>query len=189
MRVAVISDIHANAHALSAVLEEIDATAPDEVWCLGDVVGYGPAPNDCCAVLAERADVCLVGNHDLVVVERLSIDEFNADARDAALWTQQQLEPEWRDWLTALEPEAHRAHAGLFHASARDPVWEYVLSSEAAAASFQAAADPLLLVGHSHVALAIDEQLAGGQAPDGKEIDLSTRRWLQNTASIGQPPD
>jgi predicted phosphodiesterase len=189
MRVAVISDIHANHEALTAVLEEVDAATPDEIWCLGDVVGYGPAPNECCAILSERADVCLVGNHDLVVVEKLSIDEFNADARDAALWTQQELEPGWRDWLSSLEPEAHRESTGLFHASARDPVWEYVLSSESAARSFHATEEQLILVGHSHIALAIDEGLAGGQAPEGKRIDLDTGRWLLNPGSVGQPRD
>jgi diadenosine tetraphosphatase ApaH/serine/threonine PP2A family protein phosphatase len=189
MRVAVISDIHANDHALAAVLEEVDAAAPDELWCLGDVVGYGPAPNECCAILAERADLCLVGNHDLVVVERLSIDEFNHDARAAALWTQGVLEPEWRAWLTSLEPEARREGVGLFHASARDPMWEYVLSSAAAAGSFEATGEPLILVGHSHIALAIDEGLNGGQSPDGTEVDLATGRWLLNPGSVGQPRD
>jgi diadenosine tetraphosphatase ApaH/serine/threonine PP2A family protein phosphatase len=189
MRVAVISDIHANDHALTAVLEEVDAAAPDELWCLGDVVGYGPAPNECCATLSKRADVCLVGNHDLVVVERLSIDEFNHDARTAALWTQGELKPEWHAWLTSLQPEARRDGVGLFHASARDPVWEYVLSSYAAAASFEAMDAPLILVGHSHIALAIDDRFDGGQAPDKTEIDLSTGRWLLNPGSVGQPRD
>jgi diadenosine tetraphosphatase ApaH/serine/threonine PP2A family protein phosphatase len=189
MRVAVISDIHGNDHALTAVLEEVDAAAPDELWCLGDVVGYGPAPNECCAILAARADVCLVGNHDLVVIERLSIDEFNHDARAAALWTQTVLEPQWRAWLSPLEPEARRDGVGLFHASARDPVWEYVLSPEAALASFRATDEALILVGHSHIALAIDEQLGGGAAPAGTEIALSTGRWLLNPGSVGQPRD
>jgi diadenosine tetraphosphatase ApaH/serine/threonine PP2A family protein phosphatase len=189
MRVAVISDIHANDHALTAVLEDVDAARPDELWCLGDVVGYGPAPNESCAILSERVDLCLVGNHDLVVVERLSIDEFNHDARAAALWTQGELKLQWRAWLTSLEPEAPRDGVGLFHASARDPMWEYVLSSDAAAGSFEATGEPLILVGHSHIALAIDEGLDGGQAPDGTEIDLSTGRWLLNPGSVGQPRD
>jgi diadenosine tetraphosphatase ApaH/serine/threonine PP2A family protein phosphatase len=189
MRVAVISDIHGNDHALTAVLEKVDAAAPDELWCLGDVVGYGPAPNECCAVLERRTDLCVVGNHDLVVVERLAIDEFNNDARTAAVWTQGVLQPEWREWLSSLEPEARREGVGLFHASARDPVWEYVLSPDAAAGSFQATDEPVILVGHSHVALALDDRLDGGQAPDKREIDLSTRRWLLNPGSVGQPRD
>jgi predicted phosphodiesterase len=189
MRIAVISDIHGNEDALTAVLEEVDSASPDAIWCLGDIVGYGPAPNECCAIIAGRADVCLVGNHDLVVVGRLSIDEFNHDARAGALWTQSELKPEWREWLLSLEPEAHREGVGLFHASARDPVWEYVLSSEAAWWSFLATDEPLILVGHSHIALAIDDQLAGGQAPDETVIDLSTGRWLLNPGSVGQPRD
>jgi predicted phosphodiesterase len=189
MRVAVISDVHANQQALHAALAAIDEESPDELWCLGDMVGYGPSPNRCCEVVAERANVTLVGNHDLVVIGSLNIDDFNNDARDAALWTQAELEPRWRDWLASLQPTGRRVGVGLFHASARDPVWEYVLSPEAAWWSFEAAPERLLLVGHSHVALAIDDQLNAALAPDRTEIDLSSGRWLLNPGSIGQPRD
>ena len=83
MRVAVISDIHANYHALEAVLAEVAAEQPDEIWCLGDVVGYGPEPNRCCELVAEHADLCLAGNHDLAVLGSLSVDDFNGDAAAA----------------------------------------------------------------------------------------------------------
>src|SRR6266566_9468127 len=99
MRVAVVSDIHSNLHALEAVLAAIEAEAPDELWCLGDLVGYGPRPNECCAAIAERADICLAGNHDLVVLGALSIHDFAGDAATAARWTQTVLEPGPRDFL------------------------------------------------------------------------------------------
>jgi len=189
MRVAVISDIHGNEHALVAVLAAVDAATPDEIWCLGDTVGYGPAPNRCCELVSQRADLCLVGNHDLVVLGGLSIDEFNDDARDAALWTQQQLLPQWREWLSSLQPTARRDDVALFHASARDPVWEYILSGEAAWWTFQATDEPLLLVGHSHVALWIDDELNGAPAAAGTELDLADGRRLLNPGSVGQPRD
>jgi diadenosine tetraphosphatase ApaH/serine/threonine PP2A family protein phosphatase len=189
MRVAVISDVHGNEQALVSVLAAVDAAKPDEIWCLGDTVGYGPAPNRCCELVSERADLCLVGNHDLVVIGKLSIDEFNDDARDAAIWTRAQLTPEWRDWLHSLEPTARRADVGLFHASARDPVWEYVLSAAAALRTFEATDEPVILVGHSHIALAIDGDLDGSVAPEGTKVDLARGRTLLNPGSVGQPRD
>ncbi len=134
MRVAVISDIHANLHALHAVLAEIDAESPDAVWCLGDLVGYGPRPNECCELARERADVCLVGNHDLVALGGISIEDFNPEAAAAARWTIDALDDGSRAFLESLSPSADLERAQLFHASARDPVWEYVLTDEAALA-------------------------------------------------------
>ena len=189
MRVAVISDVHANEHALTEVLAAVDASAPDELWCLGDTVGYGPAPNRCCEVIAARADLCLVGNHDLVVTGALSIEEFNHDARAAAEWTRGQLTDASRDWLGRLAPEANRPGVGLFHASPPDPVWGYVLSAEAAWLSFDAATEPLILVGHSHVALSINGALEGGVSVDGDRIAFDSARWILNPGSVGQPRD
>ena len=191
MRVAVISDVHANEDALGAVLEEIDSWGPDAVWCLGDTVGYGPAPNRCCELVSERADICLVGNHDLVALGTLDVEDFNDEAAAAALWTRDALEPRWREFLSALEPSAVADGAQLFHASARDPVWEYVISAETAYVSLLMTQAPLVLVGHSHVALAIGldrDELHGGLAPAGTEIELEGR-WLLNPGSVGQPRD
>jgi diadenosine tetraphosphatase ApaH/serine/threonine PP2A family protein phosphatase len=189
MRVAVISDIHANLHALDAVLAAIDAEAPDEVWCLGDLVGYGPRPNECCAIVRERADICLVGNHDLGVVGAVSLDDFAGDAHAAATWTRTRLDQESADFLAGLEARAVAEGVELFHGSPVDPVWHYVLDSEAASSAFAASTGPLLLVGHSHFALMIDADLAGGRAPDGTGVDLSMSRWLLNPGSVGQPRD
>jgi len=191
MRVAVISDVHANEQALDAVLEEVDAWAPEAVWCLGDVVGYGPAPNRCCELVSQRADICLIGNHDLVALGVLDVEDFNEEAAAAALWTRGELEERWRSFLSGLESSAAVDGAELFHASPRDPVWEYVLSAETAYFSLLTTTAPLVLVGHSHVALAIgldDVELHGGPAPAGTEIVLEGR-WLLNPGSVGQPRD
>jgi predicted phosphodiesterase len=191
MRVAVISDVHANYHALEAVLEEIDAARVDAVWCLGDTVGYGPRPNDCCETVEGRADLCLVGNHDLVVLGELTLSDFNDEAAAAALWTAQVLTPPARAFLEPLEPTAEVAGVDLFHASARDPVWEYVLTEEAVRATLELTETPLVLVGHSHVALALTidgDVVEGGLAPAGTEVALEGR-WLLNPGSVGQPRD
>jgi diadenosine tetraphosphatase ApaH/serine/threonine PP2A family protein phosphatase len=191
MRVAVISDVHGNRHALDAVLAEIGGESVDAVWCLGDTVGYGPQPNECCRLVQEHADLCLVGNHDLVALGELTISDFNEEAAAAAVWTREALTDDSRAFLRSLEPQATVAGVELFHASARDPVWEYVLSDETARATFELTTASLVLVGHSHVALAltVDGQgVAGGIAPAGTNIELAGR-WLVNPGSVGQPRD
>jgi diadenosine tetraphosphatase ApaH/serine/threonine PP2A family protein phosphatase len=191
MRVAVVSDIHANLPALEAVLSAIDDEPPDELWCLGDVVGYGPHPNECTALIRDRADLCLVGNHDLAVLGKLSIEDFSPDAAASARWSATVLDDDARAFLEALPSTAERAGAELFHGSPRDPVWEYVLTEEAAEDALAATTAGVVLVGHSHVALAItteDGVVAGGLAPADTELALEGR-WLLNPGSVGQPRD
>ena len=193
MRVAVISDIHGNLHALEAVLEAIETHEPELVWCLGDLVGYGPRPNRCCTVVEARADVCLVGNHDLVALGRVGVDDFTPEAAASALWTAEVLEEGPRRFLEVLSPSADLAGASLYHASPREPVWEYVLTPEAAVAAFATSAARVILVGHTHVPLAIALSgggLTGGVAAGGTKISLGEEaRWLLNPGSVGQPRD
>jgi predicted phosphodiesterase len=192
MRVAVVSDIHSNLHALEAVLAAIEAEAPDELWCLGDLVGYGPRPNECCAAIAERADVCLAGNHDLAVQGTIDLEEFHGDAAIAARWTRDVLEPGAKELLDRLAPEGAAHGVALYHGSARDPIWEYVLDDEGARATLELADSPIILVGHSHVALRIvqsEDELSGGTAPAGTELELGGVRVLLNPGSVGQPRD
>jgi predicted phosphodiesterase len=191
MRVAVISDVHGNYHALGAVLADIESERVDAVWCLGDTVGYGPRPNECCEAVAERTAVCLVGNHDLVVLGELNLADFNEEAAIAARWTAEILTPRSRRFLEGLWPSGAVDGADLFHASARDPVWEYVLSGESARATLEESDAPLVLVGHSHVPLAYTlegGEVAGELGEAGTEVDLEGR-WLLNPGSVGQPRD
>jgi predicted phosphodiesterase len=193
MRVAVVSDIHGNLHALEAVLAAIEADRPDELWCLGDLVGYGARPNECCSAIGARASIGLAGNHDLAVRGTIDLAEFSGDAGAAAAWTRTVLSDDARTYLDGLEPQGTRADVALFHASARDPVWEYVLSDEAALATLELTEEQIVLVGHSHAALHISlngDVLEGGLAPEGTELDLlGDRRWLLNPGSVGQPRD
>jgi predicted phosphodiesterase len=192
VRIAVLSDIHGNLHALDAVLSDVDAVAVDQLWCLGDVVGYGPRPNECVDRVRERATLSLCGNHDLAVLGVLEMAEFSGDAAAAAIWTQGVLgEPE-RAWLAGLEPVGQADGVELFHGSPRNPVWDYVLSETAAVESLQETTAPLVLVGHSHVALAIclrGQEVSGGLAPAETAVDLGAGRWLLNPGSVGQPRD
>jgi predicted phosphodiesterase len=192
MRVAVLSDIHSNLHALEAVLADVDRHAPDAIWCLGDVVGYGPRPNECVAIVRERTDLCLCGNHDLAAVGGLDTADFSGDAGVAARWTRTALHSEEAEWLRGLEPLAKRPGVELFHGSPRDPVWDYVLTEHVALISILETAAPLILVGHSHVALALGwdgDALTGGLAPGGTDVETVGKRWLVNPGSVGQPRD
>jgi diadenosine tetraphosphatase ApaH/serine/threonine PP2A family protein phosphatase len=194
VRVAVISDVHGNLYALETVLGEIDREPPGQIWCLGDTVGYGPHPNECCKLVHERADLTLIGNHDLVALGSAEVDveDFNPDAAAASLWTTEQLTEESRTFLEALEPTAEVEGAQLFHGSPRDPVWDYVLDAIVALESFALTSAEVVLVGHTHVSTALvlhPEGLDGGHAPDGLETRLGEGRWLLNPGSVGQPRD
>ena len=183
--------MHANLHALEAVLAEVEAGGFDELWCLGDLVGYGPKPNECVALLQERTAICLAGNHDLVVLGKIPIGTFGGEAGAAARWAQRVLDEAARAFLDTLQPSAAAPGAELFHGSPRDPVWEYVLLDAAAAVAFALTEAPLVLVGHSHVALEISagEELRGDQAPAGTQLELGAVRRLLNPGSVGQPRD
>lgn len=192
MRVAVVSDIHSNLVALEAVLAAIDDDAPDELWCLGDLVGYGPRPNECTRLMQERTRICLCGNHDLAVRGTLDLWEFSGDAGTAARWTRTVLNDEALAFLNSLQPSGKTDGVALFHGSARDPVWEYVLSGEAALMTLAVAPEPIVLVGHSHVALQIQLQgdgLDGGLAAAGTTLELADARSVLNPGSVGQPRD
>jgi len=193
MLVAIVSDIHANRHAFEAVLRDIDAGEARELWCLGDLVGYGADPNDCCALARDHAAVCLAGNHDLAVTGELSLEEFSPGAALAARWTQEVIADEHADWLRSLSPKGGEVGVGLYHASPRDPVWEYVVSTLLAELCLDAAPERVSLVGHSHVALSFvrpDGEAATGEPRRGGDaLDLSRGEWLVNPGSVGQPRD
>jgi predicted phosphodiesterase len=196
VRIAAITDIHANLPALEAVLEAIDEAGAEEIWCLGDVVGYGGDPNACAQLVEERCSVCLAGNHDLAVLGELRIGAFSEAAAEAVVWTRGHVSERTLDFLGGLQPAGRKGNVGLFHASPRDPVWEYVLSAEQADACLDVQEERIALIGHSHASLfftrpAGREQggIRGAQANDGTLLDLSHGRWLLNPGSVGQPRD
>lgn len=193
MKVAVISDIHANRHAFEAVLEDVAASDAAELWCLGDLVGYGAEP-DACVELAERhAAVCLAGNHDLAVAGEISHEDFSRGAGLAVQWTQDVIGSAHRSFLASLQPTGAEGSIGLYHASPRDPVWEYVLSALLAELCLDTQSHRVCLIGHSHVALSFARhagELASGEPRRaGARLDISAGEWLLNPGSVGQPRD
>jgi diadenosine tetraphosphatase ApaH/serine/threonine PP2A family protein phosphatase len=193
MRIALLSDVHGNLPAFEAVLADVDGEAVDAIWCLGDLVGYGAQPDGCVALARERCDLTLAGNHDLVVTGDIPIADFSASAATAARWTQETIASETLDFLKGLSPSDPEREPALFHASPRDPVWEYVLSTWQAEECLDTMDARVAAVGHSHVALWFmrDDggKVSGATADAGYEQDLSDGRWLINPGGVGQPRD
>jgi diadenosine tetraphosphatase ApaH/serine/threonine PP2A family protein phosphatase len=193
VKVAVISDIHANRQALEATLEAVAESEASELWCLGDLVGYGADPDACVELTREHAAVCLAGNHDLAVTGEIPLDEFSRGAMLAAQWTREVITAENLAYLQGLKPQAREGAVGLYHASPRDPVWEYVLSTLLADLCLDVQEQRICLIGHSHVALSFerhDGELAVGEPrSDGTVLDLAEGEWLLNPGSVGQPRD
>jgi predicted phosphodiesterase len=193
MRVAIVSDIHGNRHAFEAVLDAISATACSEMWCLGDLVGYGADPDLCVSLARENAAICLGGNHDLGVRGTIPLEQFSRGAALAATWTQQVITAETRAFLDGLDPQNIEEAVALYHASPRDPVWEYVLSPLQAEMCIDVQAQRISLVGHSHVALSFTRvpgaPTTGQTRAQDEEIDLTEGEWIINPGSVGQPRD
>jgi predicted phosphodiesterase len=193
MRVLIISDIHANLVAFETVLADAKGEW-DYVWCLGDVVGYGPRPNECCDLLKTLPHLCLAGNHDWAALGRLDIRTFNADARRAVQWTQETLTEENLDYLRALPTTFVLGQYTLAHGSPREPVWEYILDPLIAALNFPQFATPICLVGHTHTPIIYQQVSENGETaailPVYREAkDLNSQRLIINPGSIGQPRD
>jgi predicted phosphodiesterase len=193
MRVAIATDIHGNRQAFEAVIAAAEAAAADELWCLGDLVGYGADPDACVELAARHCTICLAGNHDLAVAGTLSLEEFSRGAALAARWTQETITQQTRDFLLSLQPQGAAENVGLYHASPRDPVWEYVLSALAAELCFDATPYRVSLIGHSHVALSFHrpegEPATGSTRRADDLLDVSAGEWLINPGSTGQPRD
>jgi predicted phosphodiesterase len=193
VRVAIVSDIHGNRQAFEAVLDAIEASDCEEMWCLGDLVGYGADPDACVQLAQRHAAICLAGNHDMGVRGDLPLEQFSRGAALAARWTQETITADTLDFLKQLEPVLLDEQVGLFHASPRDPVWEYVLSALQAELCLDAQTHRVCLIGHSHVALSFcrarGEAASGQTRADEEELDLSAGEWLVNPGSVGQPRD
>jgi predicted phosphodiesterase len=191
MRVAVLSDIHGNRHAFEAVLTDVMDSGAEELWCLGDLVGYGAEPDACVELARRHAAICLVGNHDLAVRGDLPLDEFSRGAELAARWTRETIGEANLAYLSQLEPSYLEGPVGLYHASPRDPVWEYVLSTLLVEMCLDVQARRVCLIGHSHVALSFSrlegEPATGQTRRAGAELDVAEGEWLLNPGSVGQP--
>ena len=205
MRVLVISDVHANLTALDEVLADasrvawLGRTGFDAIWSLGDIVGYGPWPNECIQRLQQfNGHLRVAGNHDWAALGHLDVEDFNREARTMVLWTQKQLDPASLAYLRALpdQPLLHEPFT-ITHASPRQPVWEYISNSSIARENFAYFDTPYCLTGHTHVPRIYRMPVGGGNVPCtshgpvyDRDIDLGgDHRLIINPGSVGQPRD
>lgn len=194
MRYAILGDIHSNLEAFQAVLEDIKARGGvDGVWCVGDVVGYGPDPNACVDLVRSEQYVCVAGNHDWAAVGKVDVNDFNPEAAEAALWTARQLTPENKDYLTGLPLRLQVSDFTLVHGSPRQPIWEYLVSPTLAQANLSHFTTPYCLIGHSHVPLVFEFVEDKGcylkNLPEDAPLKLGGNRLIINPGSVGQPRD
>lgn len=194
MQILVISDIHANFIALEAVLK--DAGSFEKVWCLGDVVGYGPEPNECINRLRDLDLTCLAGNHDLAVTGKTALWDFTQDAQDVIFWTRHWLTPSNREWLETLPATTLDVGYGitLVHASPRDPVWEYITDTAVAKINLDLITTPICLNGHTHIPIIYtkpwdDWRLTEEWPRINSPLQLNLNRQFINPGSVGQPRD
>ncbi len=196
MRYLLISDVHANLAAFKAVLADAEGLY-DKIWCLGDMVGYGPDPNECVELLLTFDHLCIAGNHDWAVLGKLDIDDFNPDARFASLWTREQISPGVFDYLDNL-PIAliEETDYTLVHGSPRHPIWEYILYPAVAQPNFRHFNTPYCFVGHTHSPIIFKEAdspsaMCEAIVPEFNNgpILLQHQRVIINPGSVGQPRD
>lgn len=192
MRILIISDIHANLTALDAVLA--DTGSFETVWCLGDLVGYGPDPNECIERVREFPDLlCLIGNHDQAALGIIPLSRFNREAGAIAAWTGQILTKQNIEYLNSLPTKITLDDFTLAHGSPNQPVWEYILDPGTADRSFDALKTPYGIVGHTHLPTVFH------RPPNGNFSKLKSIQWdaampldpdmLLNPGSVGQPRD
>ncbi len=193
MRTLIVADIHGNLEALQSVSQDAEARGGfDQIWSLGDVVGYGPDPGACIDLLREHDHVSVAGNHDLASIGKLSLEAFNVHAADANRWTATQLSEEHVAYIGGLDLKLELDEFTVVHGSPRDPVWEYVVSVGAAVASFMHFDTYWCLLGHSHIPFLCRPAEDGAvflDFPLDTPVALGTDRLIINPGGVGQPRD
>jgi len=193
MRYAILADIHANLEALTAVLDDINGKGGvDEIWCLGDIVGYGPEPGQCIKLLRQYHPVCVVGNHDLGAIGKLDLSYFNPAAAEACQWTAGKLNPVDARYLEDLPATVQKGEFLLVHGSPSEPILEYVMSTSIAEKNFSFFESRFCLVGHTHVPLAFKEENSSYSSislSPGIGLVLGNHRMIINPGGVGQPRD
>jgi diadenosine tetraphosphatase ApaH/serine/threonine PP2A family protein phosphatase len=192
LRYAIVSDIHSNIEAFDVALGLLKPD--DKLWCLGDIVGYGPNPNECVGKVRERASATVMGNHDLAAVDNFGIEWFNSAAQEAIRWTQGVLEKESVDWLNTLGYEMRVEDCLLVHGAPQPDYFDYILDKDAARRAFEATDARLIFIGHTHIAelysLGPDGSIAHRNFQYGGTVELDrSQRHIVNVGSVGQPRD
>lgn len=193
VRYALITDIHGNLEALDKVFKRIEKEHCDKILCLGDVVGYGPFPNECLVRVKERVDGVIIGNHDAAAIAMTDTLDFNENAEKAILWTRRQLSSANHDYLSHFLISISEHDSLFVHASPLDPTrWNYIISDEDVEEAFQAFDLKVCFFGHTHypIAYRLNSKHAHFSVLNGSEIFFDEdARYLVNVGSVGQPRD
>ena len=193
MKIVILGDIHSNLAAFEAVLEDVETKGGfEKIWCLGDVVGYGPDPHECIELLCRYDHLCVAGNHDWAAVGKIDTSDFNQAAAAACHWTTEQLTGADIKYLENLPLNVHQDDFTLVHGSPREPIWEYLLSAEAARDNFSCFETDFCLVGHFHVPLvyeSLGSTVMSRQFPEDVSLKLGKNRLFINPGGVGQPRD
>ena len=193
MKALIVSDVHSNLEAFQTVIEDAEGRGGfDEIWSLGDLVGYGPEPSECVDLLRSHAHRAIVGNHDLAAIGKLSLDRFNPYAAAANRWTSTQLSREQRAFIDEMPLTLEIDEFTLAHGSPRDPIWEYLTTVESAIACFTHIDTYWCLVGHSHMPFLCIPRADGAAFmafPEERTIQLDDGALIVNPGSVGQPRD
>ncbi len=195
MRYAILGDIHSNLAAFEAVLKDLELRGGwDQIWCLGDIVGYGPEPRECIKLLRQYDHLCVAGNHDWAAIGKIDTSDFNPVAAQACCWTAQQLTEDDIKYLESLPVSLCQDDFTLVHGSPRYPIWEYLLSTTAARENFSYFETTYCLIGHSHIPLIFEYQDKVGTCRlkrffSEAEIKLEGIRLIINLGGVGQPRD
>jgi len=193
LRYAIISDIHSNLEALQAVLDDIEQEQVDQVVCLGDVVGYGPNPNECLELVRQHSEIIITGNHDFACIETSELYYFNKYAKEAIEWTLTVITNENLQYLSDLPFDAKIDDYYLVHSNPLDPQsWDYILSRDDARSNFPEFEEQICFIGHSHHPIIYIEDQDGGDLTSSRDNRIQIeegRRYIINVGSVGQPRD
>lgn len=192
MKYAIISDIHGNLAALEKVFQRIDEKECDRIVCLGDIVGYGPFPNECCDIIQQRADICIIGNHDDAAIGRTSTEYFNKFAKSAIVWTTDELTSKNKEFLNSLPSYIEENNLFFVHAAPIEPLkWNYILTLYDAEDNFHAFEQKACFIGHSHkpVLYTYEDGEFPSTEPEPQTTLMDGFRYIVNVGSVGQPRD
>ncbi|MEX2236768.1 MAG: metallophosphoesterase family protein [Dehalococcoidia bacterium] len=194
MRALVLADIHSNLVSLETIIADTTARGGfDEIWVLGDLVGYGPKPNECIEMLKAFPHVAVAGNHDRAAVGSITTGDFNPHAAQAARWTAEALSEDSKSYLAGLDEVVSKDNFTLAHGTLRDPIWEYLYTVDAAEAHLALQETRYSFVGHTHVPMLVEETAKGDplmrRLSHEDSVELAEERLIMNPGSAGQPRD
>ncbi len=194
MKALIVADIHSNLEAFGSVISDAKGRGGfDEIWSLGDLIGYGPDPEAVIDLLREFKHEAVVGNHDLASIGKLSLEAFNPVAKEANIWTSGRLTEDQKEFLDLQPTKLELGEFSLVHGSPRDPVWEYVVSNSVAVASFNHFDTYRCLVGHSHIPFVCrpkGDDVTEFRAPTLDDaVPMNDERMIINPGGVGQPRD